>query len=149
MTTQTPSVAAILQEMENERKAKEAAVIPMRQKLLLDLTIRGVSTVEIEFSGSGDSGSIDTIIVDYLAKDKPQETNWGSPDSPRIPEDLREALEEFSYALLETSGVDWYNNDGGQGAVKIDMTTVPFSISANIDVNETVSTEAWSMEEAL
>lgn len=74
----------------------------------------GIDYLKIEFDGSGDSGSITGIYLDG---------SWEAPVKGK----LYELLENWAYELLEKTGVDWYNNDGGYGEIIFDMTENKFS----------------------
>jgi hypothetical protein len=54
---------------------------------------------EARFSGSGDSGSLDSDI--YINGDL---------------EELPQPIEDMLYEWLEETSLDWYNNEGGQGS---------------------------------
>lgn len=90
-----------------------------------------IDHVRVEFDGSGDSGSIESV---YLARNGEEVTLdapiavWKKGDSTFIPEegwqygepvqetiDIEEALKDHVYEALEKTDIDWYNNDGGFG----------------------------------
>lgn len=100
----------------------------------------GVAKVVIDYSGSGDSGQIDTISA-YRADDLETDPN-GAQDVDDLvrahapaneivmrvaaklldekDEKLSSALEQFAYDALESLDVeDWCNNDGGDGVMTI------------------------------
>ena len=54
---------------------------------------------EARFQGGGDSGSLDGDM--YI--------NGSSEDMPKL-------IEDMLYQWLTDTGIDWYNNDGGQGS---------------------------------
>jgi hypothetical protein len=79
----------------------------------------GIASVEIDFSGSGDSGNIDYITFTPIS----------------LADDiLRQEVEDWAYTFLEGRGIDWYNNDGGQGTITFDITASKFEY--RIDVNK-------------
>lgn len=123
----------IINEMEREQKEAATKAQTKRTKLAIEMQAAGVNKVHIEFAGGGDSGSIDTIQIEMA-------------EGFTEPDDLKERLENFAYAWLDGTGIDWYNNEGGQGHIEFDLTSVPPAFSANVDVNETVSTTALSVE---
>jgi hypothetical protein len=53
----------------------------------------------IQFNGGGDDGSIDDEII----------INGSSEEVPKL-------IKDMVYKWLEETGVDWYNNEGGQGS---------------------------------
>jgi hypothetical protein len=115
-----------------------------KETLLTQLNLLGAKHVYVEFSGSGDSGQID----DVYYRD-------GNDDDHRIPNDmiawtkqtygeqpkettnmkLVDVIEDLCYRALDQTGLDWYNNEGGQGNLHIDFTETPVAISLNVGVN--------------
>ena len=61
----------------------------------------GATFIEIEHSGSGDSGGVDSITSDGA---------W-------LPAELENQLNEFAYDNIDTG----YDNDGGGGTITIDL----------------------------
>ena len=90
-------------------------------ELLTKLRAVNAVLVEVSFYGGGDEGSIDEICGAN-----------GEDD----------AVEEFCDALLEEVGVDWYNNEGGNGEIEIDV--VAGRVTYTVNQNEVVSREAAS-----
>lgn len=94
--------------------------------ILFNLAVQGYGAIEVEYSGSGDSGAIDSVklwkreavnidkdsneimIKDYDSK------NYGYPAR-----DLAEVIEEKVYTHILNNAPDWYNNDGGSGDLYI------------------------------
>ena len=50
---------------------------------------------------------------------------------------LNLVIENVAYAAIESTGLDWYNNDGGQGTFEIDLTASPPTIHLGIGINYT------------
>lgn len=102
--------------------------LKLRQRIL---TLRryGIKKVHVAFSGYGDEGEINTIIFE-------PELN----DSIRFNQNSFHAL---MYDFLNPARVgDWINNDGGFGAIVIDVETG--KIEGTISFRETtVSTESF------
>ena len=112
----------------------------------------GVSSVMVSFSGSGDSGSIysvDCLAADHSQVDMvsatalmwPNERSTFNEASSKwevavadLPLSIPEILESVTYDALEQSGVDWYNNDGGQGEFTIDLSVDPPGITLGVGV---------------
>jgi hypothetical protein len=123
--------------------------------LLTQLRTLGIKTVEVVFSGGGDSGDIDEVNVDsnntYInltahQLDWPEESCRHDPDTNAwitevkvvtIP--LDEVLKRVTNDALAASGLDWYNNDGGQGSLTIDFNKSPPEISLNVGINYTTT----------
>lgn len=105
------------------------------KKLLLStLAIHRVARVVVEFSGSGDSGSIQYISLEggedstlnavkipWSRKSSQFVDGKWQHQTTESPMSLRNVLESVTYEALESSNLDWYNNDGGQGEFVIDL----------------------------
>ena len=118
------------------------------------LQLKGVTTIEIPFSGSGDSGAIEAVA--FCGDSGPVDRNdfpempWAtSSDSynttthaweriyqPDKSTPLATIVEQFGYDILERVGLDWINNDGGQGTVYIDLKTNPPTGRVDIGINQ-------------
>lgn len=100
-----------------EQKEKlEKAKLGIR-KVIEDLRKIKVKKVEINFSGGGDDGSIE--YVEFL------------PDTITESEELKDQIEEWAYIVLDLIGVDWCNNDGGFGFIKINVHQGTYSYEVN------------------
>lgn len=122
-----------------------AVIIPVLVEL-------GATKVKVSFSGYGDSGQIDevqiepegiahhTVTVAKVAK------TWA--DGVWLEEEtytqvtLDEALTELCYDYLEATGVDYVNNEGGQGNLTIDVPEE--SLSLEVETNYTQTETAFS-----
>jgi hypothetical protein len=109
----------------------------------------GATEVVIFFDGSGDSGSIDSVQIrqsdgkpvpnlDDLFVDYPIEKSqyingewFNDVEIKQIP--IADALEKYTYDELERTNVDWYNNDGGFGELRI---TLSDDVSIELEVNQ-------------
>ena len=82
--------------------------------------------IKVLFEGSGDSGSIDevgiykvdenhrfdnAVMTDFL------EEEWNDKSVSKI-------IEDWSYSILDSIGIDWYNNSGGEGYISIFIDTI-------------------------
>lgn len=94
------------------------------QEAVLFLKDRGITSIHVEYEGSGDSGSIDGISY-YKGED---EHNINDLD---ISDEMHEKLINLCYPMLDNIE-DWYNNDGGYGTVTIDLDTLHYDIANNI-----------------
>ena len=126
-----------------------------RKELLMTLLkVMGGTKVHVSFSGGGDSGNIDNAeLLD--SDDKPidlkgAEFEWESEESYHDPDadkwrmrsivetmPLNDILVKITEDALESTSLDWYNNEGGQGALTIDLTTTPPSIELSVEINYT------------
>ena len=130
------TMAQIINDVEKMRQQTAEKTQSERTQLAIEMQAAGVNHVKISFSGGGDSGQIDEIAITMA-------------DGFAEPKELHERLEQWAYNFLEGTGVDWYNNDGGQGEFEFDLTSVPASFSGNVDVNYTESKTAWSTEDEM
>lgn len=97
-------------------------------KVVLELKDLGVDRVEINYSGSGDSGDIDDVtyynkageVVDIIGEY----------------EDVHDKLQEYAFILLDKIE-DWWNNDGGHGILSMFISQNTYSIENHIYITET------------
>ena len=111
--------------------------------LFAQLRLHNVAKIVINFEGAGDSGSIDDVILlnasgDYVRI--PESTiawksmNYGA-EGKHVDTTLREAIEDLGYRMLDTTGIDWYNNDGGYGQIDIVISNID-DICVAFDMNQ-------------
>lgn len=115
-----------------------------RETLLTQLNLLGAKFVIVEFRGGGDSGQVEEIFYrdkndvdqgipdDMIAWTKQTYGN-AEPKTERIK--LNDVLEDLCYRALDETGLDWYNNEGGQGQLRIEFTESPPKIFLNVGVN--------------
>jgi hypothetical protein len=118
------------------------------QTALAKLKELGAAEVVIYFDGSGDSGSIDSIqikhsdgkpvsvlhdLVDYpVTTTQYTDGQWAEKtEIKKMP--INNALEQYTYEMLDRTNIDWYNNDGGFGEMKI---TLSNDVSIELEVNQ-------------
>jgi len=127
-----------------------------QKKLLLNmLKVLGGHTVHVSFSGGGDSGSIDDAVLrdrhgkeincegitidwttefsEYNPLEQGSEKWTEREETKKTP--VLEVLKNITDQMLEQQGLDWYNNDGGQGSLEIDLTASPPTIVLNVGIN--------------
>lgn len=129
-----------------------------RDEFLTRLKMLGVTHVQVDFSGGGDSGEID----DAYAKDAQDKFVEGIKDEKMIwpikesyEEDGKwhqrvvdkewfviDILKDITEQWLEDAGHDWYNNEGGQGEMTIDFRSSPPEFNLYVGVN-TMSTDDY------
>lgn len=80
----------------------------------------GITKIQVDYSGGGDSGQIDDIT--FMGKDD---------KSLEVPSDTKDQVEKYAYYLLEDVE-DWYNNEGGWGQINIDVINNTYHIENNI-----------------
>lgn len=123
-------------------------------RLLTQLRVLGVVKVEAEFSGSGDSGAIDSVqffgindvllpnsvgetIVSFLKEtDEHNGTAWKKV-SKRVNQKLSDVITDLCYQALSETGLDWYNNEGGQGTFVMDLRGEPPTFVLEVATNYT------------
>lgn len=104
-----------------------------RDRLLALLRAAGITSVRISYAGSGDSGNIEDVEcfnaagsavatppVSILWAQKSSVWNstkmrWEPPSDDNAETAIEDVLRDICDKALEDSGLDWYNNDGGQG----------------------------------
>ena len=132
-------------------------VFPSKQEketLLTQLNLLGAKKVFVEFRGGGDDGQVEG--VSYLDKhDEMQDIPtdmiawtkiaYGHQTAEQKQETLVDALEDLCYRALDETGLDWYNNEGGQGQLTIDFTESPPKISLNVGINH-MSTDDYDYD---
>ena len=127
-----------------------------KDKLLTHLKLLGIQTIKVEFSGGGDDGDInhieptplmnlEEITADYAWDTSNRydlESNQWVTTFNRAPADLHTLLKNLTFAALENTQMDWYNNEGGQGKFIIDFSTTPPNIQLDLEIN-TITTEDY------
>lgn len=83
--------------------------------------------IKVSFEGSGDSGSIDDIAI-YNEGDHHYINNPVSDDFMELKlfdnRSVGHVIEDWAYAVLDRTGVDWYNNEGGEGYINVFIDTI-------------------------
>ena len=116
--------------------------------LLTQLNLLGAKRVIVTFQGGGDDGQIDEVYMidandSYI--DMPNDMiawttiTYGNQQSEQTQTKLIDALEDLCSRALDNTGLDWYNNDGGQGNLVIDFKENPPSIKLNVGINHTTT----------
>ena len=147
-----------IDDLAEQHETAELSIFPTledRKLFLTTLKLLGITEVEVSFQGGGDSGEIDGIgacdaqgktidIEDVMypqgwqkKSDFDTETHKWKETTIRCERKLVDMLETLTYDALEKSGHDWYNNDGGQGQLKIDFRESPPAIKLEVGVNFT------------
>jgi hypothetical protein len=119
-----------------------------KQALLTQLNLLGAKRVYVTFRGGGDEGQVEEtyyrdvndniheIPTDMIAWTKQA---YGQQQAETKNETLVEVLEDLCYRALDATGWDWYNNDGGQGNLVIDLKESPPNIKLNVGINHTTT----------
>ena len=108
---------------------------------LMNIKDLGVEKVEINFSGSGDSGDIDDIC--FYAKEFDDITKMVEDKYGMKPDEL---FREFAWTIVnqkvDTVG-DWVNNEGGFGTITVDVESKTYDLSYH---QRTTEDHDWSDE---
>jgi hypothetical protein len=107
-----------------------AKVNELNKAVLFDaLAPVGITIINVEFDGEGDSGQINGVSA--VAGDQPadlpatrvtiHQLRWGETESTPSEFTLEGAVEALCYDYLEQEHGGWENNDGGYGGFIIDV----------------------------
>jgi predicted dehydrogenase len=117
----------------------------------------GGTYITIDFDGSGDSGSIHHIDIaphnmDFAVTYDEDSSTYSNGEwikkSEAKTQPVMQALEQICYDMLEVTGIDWYNNDGGFGQLEIDLTKGSVKLEVNQRYTE-YSTDTFDLNEDL
>jgi hypothetical protein len=116
--------------------------------LLTQLNLLGAKKVVVEFQGGGDDGQVNGVYLydqNNIDIDVPNDMiawttqTYGDQQSEQRQTKLVDALEDVCSRALDNTGLDWYNNEGGQGNLVIDFNNNPPSIKLNVGINHTTT----------
>jgi hypothetical protein len=100
------------------------AIVQIYNTLVVDKLLDGNDEVIFKFSGSGDSGEIEEIIADeYL-------------------EDIFNHDDFDDFKLNNLIGFDWYNNEGGQGDIIINLKDGTIMVEAGWNERTTIESNS-------
>lgn len=115
--------------------------------LLFHIRLNGYGYIGFQYSGSGDSGSIDDVFLvpkDCATQDEEGQIicNYSSYELEKkcehtLPKDIIDILERKIYSHILDDATDWYNNDGGGGIGYICTENGDFSSNHYIYITET------------
>ena len=104
------------QMLEAQQRAAEQRVVT-RVALLSELRAVGVTKIEVQYEGYGDSGNIEDVVV--------------TPDTISLSEELRRRVEDFGWDFAYALSPGFENNEGGYGeltwAIEVDKIDVSHS----------------------
>jgi hypothetical protein len=130
--------------MAEERKVI-AATIPLSSgftHLLLNIAAQGYAWIEVDYSGGGDDGSINTVdlIPTGVLDIENEEVIWHDDKCERadIEQSLKDHIENFAYDKILNNADDWYNNDGGGGTLYISTLDGSYHANHYVNITETI-----------
>lgn len=108
---------------------------------LFSLAEAGVKTIDIRYSGGGDSGSIEeTVALDKKGV-------YMDPDTLDRWKEIVEALDAWAYKRLENVEGDWINNEGGSGTFTIQVPSGEYTLAHSINVTQDFDHEGTIKDE--
>jgi hypothetical protein len=123
MTQETDFYA---QTLESQRRAAEQRV-ETRAALLSELRTLGVTNIEVQYEGYGDSGNVEDVVV--------------TPDTITLTEELRRRAEDFGWDFAYALSPGFENNEGGYGELTWALETDMIDVSHSNRYIETNTTE--------
>ena len=111
--------------------------------LLLQLADLGVTGIKIFYSGGGDSGDIDDIVYtttkEATFNNIMNLTSYGENllNLQTLDDELSDKIKDFANEKILNDLEDWWNNDGGYGAMLIKIPSGQYEISNIIYVTDT------------
>jgi len=102
----------------------------LKTSLLLALKDKGVKSITINFSGSGDSGDIDEI--EYT--DNNGHGSWNQGYQADNPGELEDKIRDAFFDFVDNEACkhgDWVNNEGGYGTMTIDTDSGEWELDYN------------------
>ena len=114
------------QMLESQRHAAEQRV-QTRVALLSELRAIGVTSIEVQYEGYGDSGNVEDVVV--------------SPDTITLPEALRRQVEDFGWDFAYALSPGFENNEGGYGELTWAIEADKIDVSHSNRYIETDTTE--------
>jgi hypothetical protein len=123
MTKETDFYAQML---EARKRAAEQRV-ETRAALLVELRALGVTSIEMQYEGYGDSGNVEEVLV--------------SPDTITLTEEIRRRVEDFGWDFAYALSPGFENNEGGYGELTWALATDKIDVSHSNRYIETNTTE--------
>jgi hypothetical protein len=114
------------QMLEAQQRAAEQRV-ETRAALLAELCALGVTKIEVQYEGYGDSGNVEDVVV--------------TPDTIKLAEDMRRRVEDFGWDFAYALSPGFENNEGGYGELTWALATDKIDVSHANRYIETNTTE--------
>lgn len=128
----------------------DIAMQRLAKDLASELRECGVTEVMVYFSGGGDSGSIDGVEFKPTGLNLSGRVSWDEQYSSydaangwtqltrRTSDTYEKGVEALCYAMLENTGIDWVNNEGGSGEVKLMVHYDPIRKESTLKYNTVI-----------
>ena len=119
-----------------------ATVNELNKAVLFEaLAPAGITAINVEFDGEGDSGQINGVSAHIGDQPTPlpptmitiREISWGETEATSSELTLEAAVESLCYDYLEQEHGGWENNGGGYGEFHISVTERTTSLSFTLD----------------
>ena len=108
-------VNVILARFEEDRQEAEESAKTQSEIIFDKLKELEITSVTVYFDGCGDSGEI----------------HWVEFTPELDDNSFSKEIEDWAYDVLEGTGVDWYNNEGGFGTIVLDVNARTYSFDVN------------------
>lgn len=114
--------------------------------LTAQLKMLGADEVYIHFQGGGDSGEVYDIELSragtLFKADMKTMVAWtkqvyGQQVATQKQVSIYDAIQDIGYRILDATGMDWYNDGGGQGNVVLDLSDEFPKVRVNMEINYT------------
>ena len=114
------------QMLDSQRRAAEQRV-ETRAALLTELRAIGLTNIEVQYEGYGDSGNVEDVVV--------------APDTVTLTDDLRRRVEDFGWDFAYGLSPGFENNEGGYGELTWSLEADKIDVSHSNRYIETDTTE--------
>ena len=114
------------QMLDSQRQAAEQRV-ETRAPLLTELRALGVTNIEVQYEGYGDSGNVEDVVV--------------TPDTIKLAEEMRRRVEDFGWDFAYALSPGFENNEGGYGELTWALEVDKIAVSHSNRYIETDTTE--------
>lgn len=114
------------QMLDSQRRAG-AQRVETRAALLSELRGLGVTNVEVQYEGYGDSGNVEDVVV--------------TPDTITLTDELRRRVEDFGWDFAYALSPGFENNEGGYGELAWSLEADKIDVSHSNRCIETDTTE--------
>lgn len=114
------------QMLEAQQRAAERRV-ETRAALLAELRGLGVTGIEVQYEGYGDSGNVEDVVM--------------TPDTITLTEEMRRRVEDFGWDFAYALSPGFENNEGGYGILTWALESDKIDVSHSNRYIETETTE--------